>query len=169
MTIPSIVYFVTGANRVIGRGLVERYLSRPFTTVIAAVQNPSNPTAKSLESLLRGTSSLLILVKIDSTPQTDPASALKHLATLDIVIANDGTCESYPTVVCAKMAEMYQHFAVNAPGPMVLFQAVWMLLYKPNNGKFAAISLLAANIGAMESALNLGLLHGRLNFGPPNM
>ena len=35
----GLTYVITGANRVIGKGVLEAYISRPNTTVIAAVRN----------------------------------------------------------------------------------------------------------------------------------
>ena len=92
----STVYLITGASRGIGRGLVETFLARSNTTVIAAVRDPASAPSQSLQSLSKGDSSRLIVVKIDAKSPTDPAAAVKTLQTehsidhIDVVIANAG-------------------------------------------------------------------------------
>ncbi|PGH05488.1 hypothetical protein AJ79_06795 [Helicocarpus griseus UAMH5409] len=150
------VYLITGANRGIGRGLVERYLSCSSTTVIAAVRNVDHPTTKSLAALSKADSSELIVLKIDSNSETDAEHATRRLVTefgishLDVVIGNAGICKAYTSVACSTTAAMNEHFAINALGPLILFQAVHQLLRKSKNGKFVAISSLAASVGKME-------------------
>ncbi|KAK0111558.1 hypothetical protein ONS95_001908 [Cadophora gregata] len=109
---------ITGANRGIGKGLLEIYLARPSHTVIAAVRDPS--TAKSLDSLPKGKDSTLIIVKIDSSSETDPASAISTLKTqhsitnLDIVIANAGISSAPPTPVSSvSISQIQTHWQIN--------------------------------------------------------
>ncbi|KAH6715911.1 hypothetical protein DL95DRAFT_528683 [Leptodontidium sp. 2 PMI_412] len=144
---------ITGANRGIGKGLLEIYLARPSHTVIAAVRDPA--TASSLSSLPKGKDSTLIIVKIDSASETDAAAAVevlktKHgITTLDIVIANAGISNSAPCpVATVPLAEIHSHLQVNGLGPIVLFQAVFPLLGK--DAKFVYTSSAIATIGGME-------------------
>jgi norsolorinic acid ketoreductase len=65
------VCLISGANRGIGRGLVEALLSRPNTTIIAAVRNPNVAASQSLNSIAPGASSHLIIVKVDSKNPDD--------------------------------------------------------------------------------------------------
>ena len=44
----STVVLITGANRGLGKGLLERYLGQPNHTVIAANRNPDHPSSKEL-------------------------------------------------------------------------------------------------------------------------
>ncbi|KAL2065557.1 hypothetical protein VTL71DRAFT_3227 [Oculimacula yallundae] len=144
---------ITGANRGIGKGLLEIYLARPSHTVIAAVRDLS--TATPLESLPKGKDSALIIVKIDSASETDPAAAIEILKTqhsisaLDIVIANAGIAKAAPCPVSSiPVAEIHDHLQVNGIGPIVLFQAVFPLLGK--GAKFIYTSSAMATISAME-------------------
>ncbi|KAA8652006.1 uncharacterized protein ATNIH1004_000906 [Aspergillus tanneri] len=87
------IYLITGVNRGLGRGLLVIFLSRPNTTVIAGVRDPTSPSSQSLQTMSSGTPSKLIMVKIDSGSPTDPAVAVQHLqvqeiAHIDIAIAN---------------------------------------------------------------------------------
>lgn len=91
----SSTYLITGPNRGsskkqrwtysyltrllgIGHGLLRHYLSRPNTTCIAAVRDPS--ISKLSEGLLpTGAGSKLIVVKIDSSVATDAQKAFEKL------------------------------------------------------------------------------------------
>jgi NAD(P)-dependent dehydrogenase (short-subunit alcohol dehydrogenase family) len=56
---PTVV-LITGANRGIGKGLLELYLLKPNHLVIAANRDPEHPTSKALA----------LVVKIDATVRT---------------------------------------------------------------------------------------------------
>ncbi|KAH7386383.1 hypothetical protein BKA64DRAFT_680822 [Cadophora sp. MPI-SDFR-AT-0126] len=144
---------ITGANRGIGKGLLEIYLARPSHTVIAAVRDPK--TATSLNSLPKGPSSTLIIVKIDNTSETDPAAAIKTLQTnhsitnLDIVIANAGIADPIPSPVSSVSLEsIHRHWQVNGLALVILFQAVYPLLGQ--GAKFVYTSSALATITGME-------------------
>ncbi|KAH7317783.1 hypothetical protein BKA65DRAFT_108015 [Rhexocercosporidium sp. MPI-PUGE-AT-0058] len=144
---------ITGANRGIGKGLLEIYLARPSHTVIAAVRDPS--TADSLSTLPKGKDSTLIIVKIDSASETDPAAAVSLLKTkhnitsLDIVIANAGISNAAPCPVSTvPLSAIQTHLQINGLAPVLLFQAVFPLLGK--GAKFVYTSSAMATIGGME-------------------
>jgi len=61
----------------IGHGLLRGYLSRPYSTCIAAVRDPSASNAI-LTSLPTGTGSKLINVKTDSSVATDAGDPVKE-------------------------------------------------------------------------------------------
>ena len=139
----------------LGRGLAEAYLSRPNNTVIAAVRDIDSQSSRSLSSLHTGNGSKLILVKIDSTSDTDPQDAVKHLKIkeninhIDCVIANSGIVNDYTPVTDVPIQAMKEHFNVNTLGPLLLFQATWPLLQAAKQPKFVVISTLVASIGGM--------------------
>ncbi|PGH27922.1 hypothetical protein AJ80_00472 [Polytolypa hystricis UAMH7299] len=175
MPIAGKTYLVTGANRGLGRGLVERYLARPSSTVVAAVRSLERLSSKSLVELPKGTNSTLIVVKIDSTSQTDALEAISKLKTehsithLDVVIANAGICKAYPSVDKATIAEMTEHFSVNSLGALLLFQAVVPLLRQAEETpKFVTMSSAVGSIGDMEATpvphLAYGASKAALNF-----
>jgi len=147
-------YLITGANRGIGRGLVEALAKRPNTTVVAAVRNPE--TAKDLEALSTG-SSKVIVVKISSTSETDAKEAVELLKTkhgltkLDVVVANAGIASSFGKLVDLPLSIVREHWEVNALGPLILFQAIFPLLEKSSDPKFIAVSTAVASIGGMEN------------------
>ncbi|KAG4032636.1 hypothetical protein MFRU_006g01060 [Monilinia fructicola] len=93
------IVLVSGANRGIGRGLLELYLLKPNHIVIAANRDPNHPSSKALAGLSTAEGSSLIVVKVDATVPTDALKAVKQLESqgihhLDVVIANAGACYS---------------------------------------------------------------------------
>ncbi|GKT43634.1 norsolorinic acid ketoreductase nor1 [Colletotrichum spaethianum] len=154
-------YLITGANRGIGRGFVQRILQKPSATVIAAVRDPLHPTSKALADLPKGPDTKLIVVKLDSAVETDAATAVGQLreqgiTSLDIVIANAGIAQGGTSVRNTSVANAQKHFNVNAIGPLTLFQATVDLLKASNTGspKFVAVSTLIGSIGSQEILAN---------------
>ncbi|MCJ1377335.1 hypothetical protein MMC17_000430 [Xylographa soralifera] len=149
-------YLITGANRGIGRGLLEVYLSRPNTIVVAGVRDPSNDTSKSLSSITAGKGSRLIVVKLDSLSETDAKSAVQILKSeygidhLDTVVANSGIANYYGTALETPISELRDHINVNTIGTLILFQATWPLLQFSQNPKFILVSTGIASMGYME-------------------
>ncbi|KAL2040545.1 hypothetical protein N7G274_006524 [Stereocaulon virgatum] len=148
-------FLITGANRGIGLGLVETYLSRPSTTVIAAVRDPKHPTSQKLSSVPKDSSSKLIIVKIDSKSETDPANAVASIkdqgvTSLDLVIANAGICNDFSSLATCDPAIVKEHVAVNGLGPLFLFQATLPLLQKSEGAKFVGIGSPMGSIGGMD-------------------
>jgi len=145
---------ITGANKGIGRGFVENYLARPDITVVAAARNPAGKDAQELLTLPTGKGSKLILVKIESTSDTDAVKAVETIKAqgvshLDLVIANAGIfkSEAFKDVAVMKTADLLEHVDVNTGGPVRLFQAVLPLLKAAKQPKFVVISTIVASIG----------------------
>lgn len=160
MSSPS-TYLITGANRGIGRGFVQRILQKPSTTVIAAVRDPSHPTSKALADLPKGPDTKLIIVKLDSAVETDATDAVAQLReqgidSLDLVIANAGIAQGGTSVRNTSIANTQKHFNVNVIGPLTLFQATADLLKATKTGspKFVAISTIVGSIGSQEVLSN---------------
>ncbi|KAJ5939636.1 hypothetical protein N7466_002770 [Penicillium verhagenii] len=137
----STIVLVTGANRGIGRGILEIYLKKPNHTVIAATRDPGHPTSQSLAHLPTAEGTRLHVIKIDATSSTDPQDAAQELATkgitcVDILIANAGICLLWPRVSDVKVEDIKQHVDVNIYGFIHLYQAFRGLLKEsrdPNN------------------------------------
>ncbi|KAJ4338720.1 hypothetical protein N0V95_007991 [Ascochyta clinopodiicola] len=152
----NLTYLVTGANRGIGKGLAADLLARPSTTVIAGVRDVAASTPV-LSALPKGAGSKLIVVKLDSSVETDAASAVaeltsKHsITSLDAVIANAGIAHSGSPVSEVPISALKDHFNVNTIGPVVLFQAVAPLLKaSANSPKFLAISTVIGSLASQE-------------------
>lgn len=130
-----IIVLITGANRGLGKGLLELYLAKSNHTVIAANRDPNDATSKALADLPKAEGTSLLLVKIDSTVPTDPADAVKQLAShgidhLDIIIANAGISYIWPKVSEVKVEDMQKHTVTNTYGVIWLYQATLPLLKK---------------------------------------
>jgi len=180
---------ITGANRGIGKALLTTYLSRPNHTVIAGIRNPSHPTSQSLLSLPTASGTKLILVKIDSSVDTDAPAAIHTLQTkhnityLDLVIPNAGMCDYLGPTLEMPVNEWAKTFQINTIAPFLLFQTSYPLLQasiaiKNRTPKVVFISSLVGSItnahvklpfdcaqyGASKAALNYiaRKLHGEV-------
>lgn len=140
---------ITGANRGIGKGLLELYLAKPNHTVVAANRAPAHATSKALDALPKAEVSSLLIIKIDATVSTDPADAVKQLARrgidyLDIVIANAGIAYVYPKVSEVKVEDMQKHTIPNTYGVIWLYQATLSLLKKSQKPVWVSMGSSAA-------------------------
>ncbi|PSS12787.1 hypothetical protein M430DRAFT_106153 [Amorphotheca resinae ATCC 22711] len=156
---PTIV-LITGTNRGIGRGLLELYLAKPNHTIIAANRDPNHPTSKALADLPKAEGTSLLLIKIDATVPTDPADAVKELAShgidhIDILIANAGIAFIWPKVSEVKVEDMQKHTVTNTYGVIHLYQATLPLLKKSKNPKWVSIGSSAAFLTVMTSVLDM--------------
>lgn len=159
----------------LGRGFVEKYLSRPETTVVAAVRNPAGKDSQELAELKKAEGSKLILVKIDSTSETDAAKAVQEIKSqnvshLDVVIANAGifNSEAFLEVSKMKTSDLIEHVDVNVNGPVRLFQAILPLLQASKQPKFVVISSGVGTIAGAEyipwAVTSYGASKAALNF-----
>ncbi|RDW58431.1 hypothetical protein BP5796_12361 [Coleophoma crateriformis] len=165
---------ITGANRGIGQGLLNVYLARPNTTVIAGVRNPAHATVQSLkDNTPCGQGSQLIVVKIDNTSETDAKAAVDILTSkyritqLDIVIANAGIARYDHKAAVIPISEVVDHFKTNTIGTLVLFQAVEPLLKaSAASPRFVVLSSSLGSIGDMvvEKSTAYGSSKAALNF-----
>ena len=138
---------------------MEAYLNRPDNVVVAAVRDPAHHTSKTLYDLPKASSSSVIVVKIESLSETDPADAISELRSthnitaIDIVIANAGIVKGFRRVEDAQTADLLEHYHVNAIGAVILFRAVLPLLKNSQKTpKFIAMGTSAASIEEQEKA-----------------
>ncbi|KAL2157772.1 hypothetical protein VTH06DRAFT_5040 [Thermothelomyces fergusii] len=150
----STTVLITGGNRGLGEGLVRRFLAEPNHTVIAAVRDPSHPTAQALANLDRGPGSALITVPYDAASEQGAADAVAKLraehgiAHLDIVVANAAIATAWPLVKDAKRADLLEHYKVNVLGVVSLYQATRDLLQQsPAKPVFVLIGSQAGSLG----------------------
>ncbi|OQE36921.1 hypothetical protein PENCOP_c011G02146 [Penicillium coprophilum] len=129
----STVVLITGANRGIGKGILELYLKKPNHFVIAANRDPTHPTSNALVDLPKAEGTTLEIIKIDAISPTDPAAAVKALNVkgithIDILVANAAIALSWPKVSDVKVEEIQKHIDVNVYGFLYLYQAFRTLL-----------------------------------------
>ncbi|KGO66497.1 Short-chain dehydrogenase/reductase SDR [Penicillium italicum] len=140
---PTIV-LITGANRGIGKGILELYLQKPNHTVIAANRDPSHPTSNALADLPKAEGTTLEVIKLDALSPTDPTEAVKDLAAkginhVDILVANAGIALSWPKVSEVKVEEIQKHIDVDYYGFIHLYQAFRLVLKEAQAPKLVTI------------------------------
>ena len=157
----STIVLISGANRGLGKGLLELYLARPNYIVIAANRDPEHPTSKVLSDLPKGAGSRLIVAKVDSSVEKDPFEAVKALGAegidhLDVVIANAGVSYIFPKVSDLKIEDLQGHLTPNVFGVVWLYQATLPLMLKSKSPKWVTMGSTAG--GLTVSAPSQGLL-----------
>ncbi|KAL1745111.1 hypothetical protein HDZ31DRAFT_63443 [Schizophyllum fasciatum] len=146
----STVYFISGANRGLGFGLVTQLVKRTDAIVFAGVRNPdSADKLQALASAYPGKVHIVKLLAADRANNVAAADEIRKVAGhLDVVIANAGIADCYDPGLTVPAAEMTRHFEVNVNGPLVLFQATYDILKAGKDPKFVAISTAAGSITA---------------------
>jgi len=145
----KIVYFISGANRGIGYGLVSALATRPNTIVFAGARDPA---AKMLTDLAAKHPNVHP-VKLTSADKADNEAAIAQIekiaGQLDIVIANAGIADHFGPLATTPLSAFRDHFEVNTLGPVVLFQAAHKLLLASPTGApvFAVISSIIGSLG----------------------
>lgn len=151
----GLTYLITGANRGIGKGLLENLVLRPNTIVIAGVRDVAKST-EALSSVKTGPSSQIIIVKINSTSDTDPFTAARELTTkhninkIDVVISNAGLMGIIAPTLETPASKVRAHFEVNTLGPLTLIQAFYPLLSASPLPRFLVITSSIGSISNME-------------------
>ncbi|KAF7552718.1 hypothetical protein G7Z17_g4124 [Cylindrodendrum hubeiense] len=151
---PTVV-LITGANRGLGKGLLQRYLALPNHIVIAGNRDPGHPTSQALAELPKGEGSSLIVVKIDASVNQDAFDAVKELQKshgieyLDVVIANAGVSFVWPFVRDLKIADLQAHMEPNVYGVITLYQATRPLLQK--SSKEPIFAPMGSTAGCLEN------------------
>ncbi|KAJ9602530.1 hypothetical protein H2200_013073 [Cladophialophora chaetospira] len=150
------VVLITGASRGIGKGLLSTYLLRSNHTVIAGLRDPSSPSSQDLDTLPKGEDSRVILVKIDSSSETDARAAVETLKSehgiskLDIVVANAGISN-------------YRSAPDAAPTPK-------FVVLSSGAGSISGVDMLAVEntaYGASKAAVNF--VTRRIHYENPNL
>ncbi|KAF3492193.1 aflatoxin biosynthesis ketoreductase nor-1 [Arthroderma uncinatum] len=161
---PNTVYVITGANRGIGLGLAQTYITRPFTTVVAIVRNGASAAAlkDAMDKTTKGENSILYVVQVDFSIPTTPKSIRERFtaATGDLGHVNTVICAAgYITTVVPSIEmtaeQLRECFEVNTIGPLMVLQAIRDLLEKGNEAtglpsKFVVLSSSVGSIGGME-------------------
>ncbi|KII84565.1 hypothetical protein PLICRDRAFT_45941 [Plicaturopsis crispa FD-325 SS-3] len=159
---PNTVYLISGATRGIGFGLVTSLVARENVIVFAGARDPSGVTSTALQALVKEHPGKLHFVQLASASEEDAGAAAARVREVaghvDVVIANAGIAETFAPAHEVPIDAVEHHFKVNAIGPLVLFQAFYVLLRAAPRGvpKFVVISSFVGSIEA-GAALPLGL------------
>ncbi|GAA6039165.1 hypothetical protein JCM8097_000446 [Rhodosporidiobolus ruineniae] len=147
-TAPKTVYFVTGANRGIGFGLVSKLAERPDVLIFATARQPEKATELNKLAEEKG-NVVVVKLKVDSEEDAKAAAKVveEKAGKVDVVIANAGISDSYYPAASTPIPVLKQHFEVNTLGPIILFQALQSLLSKSASPKFVVVSTGGASFG----------------------
>jgi norsolorinic acid ketoreductase len=152
----ALTYLITGSNRGIGKAILETIIATPRTTVIAAVRDVEKST-EDLKSVRAGEGSRLIVVKIDSLSETDPAKVVSELesrykiAKIDVLISNAGILNVMASTLETSAQDVRDHIEVNTIGPLNLIKAFKPLLEASPAPRFFVITAHLGSITDMES------------------
>ncbi len=129
MTIEGKTVLVTGANRGIGKALVEEALSRGARRVYAGTREPlSHPDPR------------VTPVTLDVTDERQIHAAAERVQSLDILINNAGVA---PYDDLSDRAPLEQSLAVNLFGPWAVTQALLPVLIESRGAIVNNVSLMA--------------------------
>jgi NAD(P)-dependent dehydrogenase (short-subunit alcohol dehydrogenase family) len=145
---PTIV-LITGANRGIGKGILQLYLQKPNHTIIAANRDPSHPTSQALSSIPTAKGTNLQVIKNDLTVAGDAIAAANKLASigithLDLVIANAGLGRVFPTLTEVTTEQVQEHVQTNIYGFLRMYQAFMPMLKASADPRWVTIGSSAA-------------------------
>ena len=175
MTTPSAtatVYVISGGNRGIGYGIVEKIANRPDSLVFATARDPAK--ADKLQQLAKQHSNVRV-VKLSVDSDAEHAAAAKQVEAeagrVDVLIANAGIAniDGWQRTEVLSLDKLREHFEVNTVGPIRLFQAFFPLLSRSSNPKFVVVSTVRGSIGlqinyAAAPGTIYGLSKAAINF-----
>jgi norsolorinic acid ketoreductase len=139
----------------IGFNLLKAYLARPNLTIIAGIRNIGTESS-TLSAIPTASGTKLIIVKIDSSSETDAVEAVSKIQNehnihkLDVVIANAGLGDSWEKVLDTTPDTIRKYTEVNTIGPLLLFQATWPLLNAAKDPKFVLMATAVSSFTLAE-------------------
>ncbi|KAE8155212.1 hypothetical protein BDV25DRAFT_135261 [Aspergillus avenaceus] len=155
----SKTYFITGANRGLGLGLVTTLLQQPNTTIIATVRSPSAAEAlqTTISPLPRPETTVLHILPLDLTavPNDLPSKLSASLSDLGItqintLICNAGHIAPLTPATQTTAPDLRASFETNTIAPLLTFQACFPLMQKVEEPKFVLVSSSVGSIAAQE-------------------
>lgn len=141
----SKVYFITGANRGVGLGLVKALKNEG--TIFATARKPE--AATELNALAKEHKNIHVLkLEITSKSQNEEAAALvkKIAGKVDVLILNAGISESYAPITKVTQEDLDSHYKANVNGSVLPFQAIYPLLKEGSGKTVVFISTAAATL-----------------------
>ena len=149
-TTSDAVVLVTGANRGLGRALVEELLRAGAARVYAGARDP-----KTLEGLFPGAEGRVVPLALDVTDAESLARAAARAEDVTLLINNAGLLAS-GRVTTDPVASIAQDFAVNFYGTLAASRAFLPALVRAGAARRAAI----VNVLSVASLSNLAVLGG---------
>ena len=181
----TVVYLITGANRGLGYGIVERLASRGSSALIYAGARDPAKADKLRQLASKHASVRVVQLRVDS--DADHQAAAKQVEAeagrVDVLLANAGIAnpDAYEMTNAQTIDKLRQHFEVNTVGPVRLFNVFFALLSRSTKPKFIVVSSLVgsianqnlfsavptANYGSSKAAINF--ITQRIHLEHPNI
>lgn len=140
------VYFIAGASRGIGLSLATYFSKNPKNVVIATARNPS--TSSGLKELSKADNVHVVSLDLndEKTFETAKAEVLKVSDSIDVFILNGGIYTSHNPTLETSKEQFLSHYATNALGRILLFQAFYELVKKSILKKVIFVSSLVGSV-----------------------
>ncbi|MEO1131921.1 MAG: SDR family oxidoreductase [Cyanobacteria bacterium J06639_1] len=134
-TIQNKTVLVTGANRGIGKALVETFLDRGATKVYAAVR-----TLESAAPLVEKYGNEVVPIRIDVSDPQSVVAAAKTASDVEVVVNNAGAFQAASPLDEDAIASLEFHMNVNVHGLIRMAQAFAPVLKANGGGVFAQLN-----------------------------
>lgn len=138
-SINNSVVFVTGANRGIGKSIVETFIKEGASKVYAAARN-----IDTLAPLVARFGEKVVPVKVDLNEPATITQAAAIAMDVDIVINNAGILKTENPLTDNAIAAMQQEMEINVYGLMRIAQAFAPVLKKNGGGVLAQLNSVAS-------------------------
>jgi NAD(P)-dependent dehydrogenase (short-subunit alcohol dehydrogenase family) len=135
---------VTGANRGIGRALVDALLARGAAKVYAATRRP-----ETLDALVQASGGRVVAVPLDVTNPAEVRAAAEQAGDVQLVINNAGIVAKFNGALTesAWIEAGRAEFETNVIGALAVTQAFAPVLARQSGGALANVSSIAGLIG----------------------
>jgi NAD(P)-dependent dehydrogenase (short-subunit alcohol dehydrogenase family) len=142
------VAFVTGANRGIGRAIVDALLERGAARVYAAARRP-----ETLEPLVQKSGGRVVAVRLDVTRPDQIRAAVAEAGDVTLLVNNAGVVEKLGGDFTDRnwLTAGREEYEVNVLGPLAVTQAFAPVLKKNGGGA-------VANVSSMAGLVSFGIL-----------
>jgi NAD(P)-dependent dehydrogenase (short-subunit alcohol dehydrogenase family) len=134
-TLQGAVVLVTGANRGIGKAIVEEALARGASKVYAAVRRPE--LAGELEESSGGK---VVAIRIDLDDAQSIQDAAKQASDVQVVVHNAGIAETDSVLSPTALETLHRQIDVNVGGLIRMAQAFAPVLKANGGGAFAQLN-----------------------------